>query len=84
MTSALSRVFLLAQEVSAMCQARVFLVEGDREEEIMRDVVGIEIRPEGVLLKSFFDEPKTVAGEIYEIDFLKHRVLIRPKRGKDE
>ncbi len=63
-----------------MCQARVFWVEKGQEEEIMRDVVGIEIRPEGLVLKSFFEEPKFVAGEIYEIDFLKHRVLIRPKK----
>ncbi len=62
-----------------MCQAKVFLVKEGQEEEIMRDVVGIEIRPEGVLLKSFFEDPKLVSGEIYEIDFLKHRVLIRPK-----
>ncbi len=67
-----------------MCQARVFLVQADQEEEIMRDVVGIEVRPEGIVLKSFFDEPKTIAGEIFEIDFLKHRVLIRPKEGKNE
>ncbi len=63
-----------------MCQARVFLVEEGQEEEIMRDVVGIEVRPEGIVLKSFFDEPKFVPGEIYEIDFLKHRVLVRPKK----
>ena len=67
-----------------MCQAKVFLVQDGREEEIMHDVVGIEIRPEGILLKSFFEEPKLVAGEIYEIDFLKHRVLVRPKGKKYE
>ena len=66
-----------------MCQARVFLVEEGQEEELMRDVVGIEIRPEGVLLKSFFEEPKLVKGEIFEIDFLKHRVLLRPKGEND-
>ncbi len=62
-----------------MCQARVFLIKDGTEEEVMKDVIGIEVRPEGLKLKSFFEEPKTVAGEIVEIDFLKHRVLVKPK-----
>lgn len=62
-----------------MCQARVFLLKDGREEEIMRDVIAVEIRPEGLLLKSFFEEPKIIRGEIVEIDFLKHRVLVKPE-----
>jgi len=64
-----------------MCQAKVFLLKDGQEEEVMKDVIGIEIRPEGLLLKSFFEEPKTIKGEIAEIDFLKHRVLVRPKES---
>ena len=64
-----------------MCQAKVFLVKDEIEEEIMQDVIGIEICPEGLVLKSFFEDPKILAGEIIEIDFLKHRVLVRPKES---
>ena len=62
-----------------MCQAKVFWKREEGEEEIMRDVIGIEISPEGLVLKSFFEEPKKIAGEIIEIDFLKHKVLVKPK-----
>jgi predicted RNA-binding protein len=62
-----------------MCQARVFLEEDGEEKEIMKDVIAIEVTPEGLVLKSFFDDPKEISGQIVKIDFLKHTVLVRPR-----
>ncbi len=62
-----------------MCQAKVLRIKDGAQEEMMRDVIGIEIRPEGLLLKSFFEEPRLIPGEIVEIDFLKHTVLVKDK-----
>ncbi len=59
-----------------MCQARVFVKRGEEEEEVMRDVVALEIQADGVLLKTFFEEPRKVRGRLREIDFLKHRVVV--------
>ena len=59
-----------------MCQARVFVRRGEKEEEIMREVVSLEVKPEGILLKAFFEEPREIKGRIREIDFLKHRIVV--------
>ncbi|OAG28739.1 CooT family nickel-binding protein [Thermodesulfatator autotrophicus] len=66
-----------------MCQAIALWLKDGQEKEIMRDIVEIEIKPDGLVLKSFFEEPKKVEGEIVAIDFLKHKVFIKPK-GKHQ
>lgn len=57
-----------------MCQAVVYL----EEKEIMRDVLRVELLPEGVRLTTFFEPPRLVRATIREIDLLKHRVLLEP------
>jgi len=57
-----------------MCQAVVYLAE----QEIMRDVLRVEVTPEGVRLTTFFEPPRLVPATIREIDLLKHRVLLEP------
>jgi predicted RNA-binding protein len=57
-----------------MCQATVYL--GD--EEIAREVTGLEQIDEGVRLTAFFEEPVVVAGRVRSIDFLKHSVQLQP------
>ncbi len=57
-----------------MCQAVVYLAE----QEIMRDVLRVEVLPEGVRLTTFFEPPRLVHAAIREIDLLKHRVLLEP------
>ncbi len=59
-----------------MCQARVVLKKGEGEEELMRDVVELEVRDDGVHLKAFFEAPKVVKARLVKIDFLKHKVLL--------
>lgn len=61
-----------------MCQAVVYLAE----QEIMRDVLRVEVMPEGVRLTTFFEPPRLVRAAIREIDLLKHRVLLEPLAEK--
>ncbi len=61
-----------------MCQARVVVRKGESEEEVMRDVVALEVEPEGLVLRAFFEEPKRIKGRIKEIDFMKHVVVVEP------
>ena len=63
-----------------MCQAVVYLAE----QEIMRDVLRVEVLPEGVRLTTFFEPPRLVPAAIREIDLLKHRVLLEPLAEKEE
>ena len=55
-----------------MCQATVYL--GDSQ--IMEEVILINPTEDGLLLKSLFNETKTVNARIREIDLLKHKVYL--------
>lgn len=61
-----------------MCQATVYLAQGDQEQEIMRDVVLLEPVESGVRLHAFFEEPVTLQARVDRIDFLKHTVTLVP------
>ena len=62
-----------------MCQATAYL----NGKEIMRDVLRVELLPEGVRLTTFFEPPRLVPATIREIDLLKHRVMLEPSLEKN-
>jgi predicted RNA-binding protein len=55
-----------------MCQATVYL----DDEKVMEDVIWLEPTEEGVLARTFFEEPRVIKGVFKGIDLLKHRVLL--------
>ncbi len=59
-----------------MCQAKIWVRIKGEEKEIARDITQIEFLGDEILLKSFFEPPKRIRGQIKEIDFLKAKVLI--------
>ena len=61
-----------------MCQATIYMVRDRQRQEIMRQVTRLVLVDEGVQLEAFFEPPRTVAGRITEIDFLKHTVTLAP------
>ena len=67
-----------------MCQAVVYLAQGDGEREIMRDVILLEPLEGGVRLTAFFEEPVMLQTRVGRIDFLKHRVTLVPIEEKQE
>jgi predicted RNA-binding protein len=62
-----------------MCQATVYL-DG---EKVMEDVIWVEPKPDGVLLRSLFRESAEVQGRLEGIDLLKHRVLLTSKTREE-
>jgi predicted RNA-binding protein len=66
-----------------MCQAKVYL--GDHE--VARDVIWLEPVAEGVRFATFFGGLQLAHGRIERIDFLTHRVSLKPMeemdRGRD-
>ena len=62
-----------------MCQATVYL--GNRE--VAQEVTWLEPEEGGVRLATFFEEPQLIPGRIQRIDFLKHRVFLKPL-GEDD
>ena len=65
-----------------MCQATVYLQVEGQKEEVMREVISLVAVEGGVLLATFFEEPRAVAGRVQQIDFLKHTVTLVPLGGK--
>ena len=64
-----------------MCQATIYL-DG---EKIMEDVTLVEILPEGVRLKVFFDTPVVLPAVIRQIDLLKHRIIMETiQKGEND
>ena len=61
-----------------MCQATVYLVQDDQEQEIMRDVILLEPYENGLRLQALFEEPVIVKAEVSRIDFLRHTVTLTP------
>lgn len=62
-----------------MCQATVYL----GEKKVAQDVTRLKRVQGGVRLETFFEEPWLVQGTLDEIDFLKHRVFLKPVEGDD-
>ncbi len=66
-----------------MCQATVYLIRDGEREEIMREAISLVSTPDGVRLRTFFEEPRIVEARVDAIDFLKHTVTLVPleRRG---
>jgi predicted RNA-binding protein len=65
-----------------MCQATIYL----NDEKVMEDVIWLEPTDDGILVRTFFDEPQIIEGVLKGIDLLKHRVLLtsRPPAAEGE
>jgi len=57
-----------------MCEARIFLNDGDEEKQILEDVVSVEPDGDTWVCVSMLGERKLVCGALRRVDFLKHTV----------
>ena len=63
-----------------MCQMTVVLDQDDGQEKIMENVTHLEVTGEGVLVSTFFEEPKLVKSAwVKNIDFLGGTVTLNNK-----
>ena len=63
-----------------MCQMRVIMETAAGPEQIMEEVTGLEVTPEGIVLASLFDDPRLIAGStIKKIDFMATLVTLSPQ-----
>jgi len=63
-----------------MCEAKVYIGEGDEAQKVMENVALVRPEPESgaYLLVNILGEQKLVQGHIEEVNFLKHTVRIGP------
>lgn len=65
-----------------MCQIKVVVEKEEQRETVAEGVIGLEQLREGVLLKTFFEDPLMVNDvSIKRIDFLGGTVLLSPLDG---
>jgi predicted RNA-binding protein len=63
-----------------MCQMNVVLDQDGGQEKIMENVTHLEVTAEGVLVSTFFEEPKLVkSARVKNIDFLGGTVTLDNK-----
>ena len=63
-----------------MCQMRVIMETTAGTEQIMEEVTGLEITPEGIMLTSLFDDPRLIPGStVKKIDFMTTLVTLGPR-----
>jgi len=58
-----------------MCESNAYVLRGEAEEPLLKDVAIIEPVEGGYRLRSLFGEEATVRGRIQEINLLKHKIL---------
>jgi predicted RNA-binding protein len=63
-----------------MCQITAYL-DG---EEIMKDVLMVEPVPEGVLLATFFEQPRIVPAVIRKLDLMKNKLFLESRTELSE
>ena len=61
-----------------MCEARVYIGEGDEAQKVMEDVVLVQPEGDAYLLINLLGEQKMVQGCIEKIDFLHHALYLSP------
>lgn len=60
-----------------MCQISVVVAGDGGEDKLMDNVTSLEVTPDGVVLSTFFEEPKTVPDVVItRIDFLGGKVFL--------
>lgn len=66
-----------------MCQIRAVVERNGEQETIMESVTALEVVEDGVVLSTFFEEPKRVFDVVIEkIDFLGGAVVLKAAPGK--
>lgn len=60
-----------------MCQMSVVIAQEGGEEKLMDNVTSLEVTQDGVVLSTFFEEPKSVSDVVItRIDFLGGKVIL--------
>jgi predicted RNA-binding protein len=69
-----------------MCQISVVMEREGGEEKLLDNVTGLDVTGDGIVLRSFFDEPREVKNaHIARIDFLGGKVILKgPPAGAKE
>lgn len=62
-----------------MCQMRIILKQGDKEETILENAAQLKVTADGILVNAMFEQPKLIPhAAVVGIDFLENTVTVTP------
>lgn len=62
-----------------MCESNVYLLKGDKEELVFKEVVRIVPDGEGYLLYDVLGDSQKITGKIREMNLLSHKIIFEEK-----
>lgn len=62
-----------------MCELTATLVDGDKREKLMEDVIRLDVKGDEIAITGIFGDTITVHGIIMSVDITKQEVLINPR-----
>jgi len=61
----------------SMCESHAYVLRHGKEEKILDDVVLLKPEKGSVLLRNLFGDEVRVKGQVQEIRFTDHRIILR-------
>ncbi|MCX5860375.1 MAG: CooT family nickel-binding protein [Proteobacteria bacterium] len=59
-----------------MCESSAYLIKGNKEELILKDVILVTFSPDGMVeLENILGEEKKIAARLKEINLLEHKMI---------
>jgi len=62
-----------------MCEATAYILKNGQEELLLSEVDIIEPEGDGLRLVSIFGEQKVVRADIYRLNLVNHKIILREK-----
>lgn len=59
-----------------MCESNAYLINQDKEEEIMEDVQFLDIQGDDLVLRNLFGVEKRLRARVRTINFARHKILL--------
>ncbi|MEI8242382.1 MAG: CooT family nickel-binding protein [bacterium] len=60
-----------------MCQMRIILKQGDREEVVLENAALLKVTAEGIVVSAMFEQPRLIPdAAVTLIDFLENKVTV--------
>ena len=64
---------------NSMCETNAFLMRQGAETELMKDVMGLVVQEDQLILTDLLGEEKKVRASIKSIDFANHKLILEEK-----
>jgi len=63
-----------------MCLSKAYVDRDGSRELLMEEIASVEIRDDKLLFKTLFGEQKEIKGNIRQIDFMTHNIILKNLR----